>query len=225
MADYPLIDIDLSGKKKKKKPKSKPKISLKKPSLKGGKAPKKPGRKVSLSWEQVVTVVMVLIMIAPLVWLAWQYSALKQEERQERALLAQRKKEYQRLKPIEAKLQLLEKKKKALVTKVNTIKNLSADRREVPDVFNEWERIMPDTLWVVSFNFTPGKRIAIKGYALTEANIARFIDALRRSPHYGGYNLGYVKSMSMSNIKMKEFTLSLRSTPPKLVKVDGKVKR
>ncbi len=221
MAEYPLINIDLSGKQK-KKAKPKPKLSFKRPSKKEGKEPRKPKVGIQapkLGKEHVATVVMVLIILASLGWLGWQYTALAQQERQERALLAQRKREYQRLKPIEAKLKLLEKKRKALMTKVNTIRNLSADRKEVPEVFNEWERIMPDTLWVTSFTFVPGKNLSVKGYALTEADIAKFIDALRRSPHYGGYNLGYVKSMRMANLPMKEFTLSLTSTPPKRVKV------
>ena len=144
MAEYPLIDIDLSGKKKKKKPK--PKISFKKPGKKAARPTKRPRAKIqapTIGKEQLVTMLMVLIIVAAGGWIGWQYSALNQQEKQEKRLLAQRKREYQRLKPIDAKLKLLEKKKKALITKVNTIKNLSADRREVPEVFSEWERVMP----------------------------------------------------------------------------------
>ncbi len=224
MAEYPLIDIDLSGKAK-KKPKGKPKISFRRPAQKEKKPGKIPTAKIqapTIGKEQLATILMVLIILASLGWVGWQYSVLNQQERQEKDLLAQRKREYQRLKPIDEKLKLLEKKKKALITKVNTIKNLSADRREVPEVFNEWERIIPDTLWITSFNFTPGKTLSIKGYALTEADIAKFIDSLRQSPHYGGYNLGYVKSITMAGVPMKEFTLSLTSTPPNRVKVPNK---
>ncbi len=217
MADYPLIDIDLSGRQKKKKSKPKVKIGIKLPKKKGKtpttKRPRKKLQAPSIGKEQIATILMVLIIVSPLGWLGWQYSSLNQQEKQEKALLAQRKREYQRLKPIDKKLKLLEQKKKALITKVNTIRSLSADRREVPEVFDEWERIMPDAIWITSFNFTPGKTLSTKGYALTEADIAKFIDALKRSPHYGGYSLGYVKSISMAGVPMKEFTLSLSSTP------------
>ena len=70
-----------------------------------------------------------------------------------------------------------------------------------------------NTLWITSFEFTPGKFLSVEGYALTEADIAKLIDALKRSPHYGEYNLGYVKSIVVSHVPMKEFTLSLVSTP------------
>ncbi len=230
MADYPLIDIDLSGKKE--KPKGKRKISFKLPTrTKKGKRPK-PRIKIEapkITKETMATIIMVLLIVAPVLWLGWQYSALNNQEREERNLLAQRKREYQRLKPIEKKLKLLNKKKEALTTKVNTIKSLSADRNEVPAVLDELEKIVPDGISIDRFDFTPGRSLSLHGYALSDMEIARFIDALEQSPHYGEYSLGPVKTVKLSapkilagkkgeksTITMKEFTLSVKSTPPKV---------
>ena len=127
-----------------------------------------------------------------------------------RAQLAQLTKKYQ-------EKVLLERKRKELEAKLDTIDLLERQRRGPVQVLDDLGEATPDQLWLTEMRESGGAAF-LSGRGLDNQTVASFMQNLERSPYFADVVLVETKQVEEGKAKLKEFAIRSRvlyaGTPP-----------
>ncbi len=113
-----------------------------------------------------------------------------------------------KLSAIRKKTKRYQEQKQILETKLNIINNLNANRLYPSYLFFLLSKNTPDEAWINYLNVSEGK-ITIKGIALDEPTVVKFINNLKKTKFFKKIYLIRVNQKIVEKIKMKEFSLEL----------------
>ncbi len=149
-------------------------------------------------------------MIFGAVLLALGFIGLLQVNRIEtvQAAIAELQQEQNRLAPIIAEVDRLEKQKKDLQNKIDIIKKLRRESSLTVHVMDEVAKIIDnDRMWLNSFS-QQGGSLQLSGIALDNQTVAQFMEALKESQFIVNVNLSSSTLSKVSNRDFKSFALS-----------------
>ncbi len=113
-----------------------------------------------------------------------------------------------RLSAIRKKTRQYQEQKQTLETKLNIINNLNSNRLYPSYLFFLLSKNIPDETWINYLNVSESK-VTLKGIALDEPTIVKFINNLKKSKFFKKIYLIRVNQKIVEKIKMKEFSLEL----------------
>ncbi|MBF0470962.1 MAG: PilN domain-containing protein [Gammaproteobacteria bacterium] len=102
----------------------------------------------------------------------------------------------QEITQIEGKIQEineLEKKREALISRMEIIERLQAERPQAVHLFDEMVQMVPDGLILNGLNVT-GEKISIQGQAESNARVSAFMRAIESSPWFENPNLEVIQA-------------------------------
>ncbi|MBM9606221.1 PilN domain-containing protein [Desulfopila inferna] len=149
-------------------------------------------------------------MVFGAVLLALGFIGLLQVNRIEtvQAAIAELQQEQNRLAPIIAEVDRLEKQKKDLQNKIDIIKKLRRESSLTVHVMDEVAKIIDnDRMWLKSFS-QQGGSLQLSGIALDNQTVAQFMEALKESQFIINVNLSSSTLSKVSNRDFKSFALS-----------------
>lgn len=127
--------------------------------------------------------------------------------------LATKKASYQ---PILNEIESLKKSKHEQETKLEVIKKLKTGSLISVHILDEIAKIFPhNRLWLTSLSQT-SDNINIKGIALDNATIAQFMQRINNSTWFSNSVLSQAQQISISDAKLKSYSLTFNITPPKV---------
>ena len=112
---------------------------------------------------------------------------------------------------------LLERKRKELEAKLDTIDLLERQRRGPVQVLDDLGEATPDQLWLTEMREAGGAAF-LSGRGLDNQTVASFMQNLERSPYFADVVLVETKQVEEGKAKLKEFSIRSRvlyaGTPP-----------
>lgn len=131
------------------------------------------------------------------------------------AAIAELNKEQQRLAPIIAEVDKLERQKKDLQNKIDIIKKLRKESSLTVHVLDEVANLIDNTrMWVTSFT-QQGASLQLKGTALDNQTVAQFMETLKESEYIGNVSLSSSTLLKIANRDFKSFGVSCSVAFPK----------
>ena len=105
------------------------------------------------------------------------------------------------------------KQKRVLEEKLAVINILEENKTGPVRILDELSERIPDTIWLDSMRKT-GDLIELKGVAMDNESIARFMRALEASPRFKEIDLNITEHYEISGLGLKKFSLSSRTVVP-----------
>ena len=102
----------------------------------------------------------------------------------------------------------------ALVARKQVIESLQGTRAQTVHLFNELAKRMPEGVYLRSVKQN-GSRITLVGYAQSNSRVSHLMRSLDESPFLEQPGLVEVKSGSLNNRRVSEFTLDISIETPK----------
>lgn len=104
----------------------------------------------------------------------------------------------------------------ALVARKQVIESLQTTRAQSVHLLNELARHVPDGVYLRSIKQT-GAKIALQGYAQSNARVSDLMRNLEESPFLEQPGLVEVKSATLNDRRVSDFTLNIQIETPKAV--------
>lgn len=108
----------------------------------------------------------------------------------------------------------------ALVARKQVIEDLQSNRAETVHLFNELTKRMPSGVYLRSVKQNGG-RITLVGYAQSNSRVSHLMRNLDESPFLQQPGLVEVKSATLNNRRVSEFTLNISTERPKAEETGG----
>ena len=163
--------------------------------------------------KQLITLLVAFfILVGALAAFAYVQSAAIKEKNNTLTKLQQEKQRYAK---ILQQIKKLEADKKVLETRIQVIDNLKESSSLTVHALDEIARITPTRrMWLTSLAQNGGS-LTLKGMALDNRTIAKFMDDLKESPYINGVNLASSSLKSFAGSSLKEFSISCSIAVPK----------
>ena len=153
------------------------------------------------------------------------HSALKGQIKEREEKIVKLTKGIAKKEKVKRQIEEFKKKKAELKRKTDVVEKLASDRALLVHLFDEISmRIPPGRAWLTSMKAS-GSELELKGMALTDEIIAQFMVKLEESPYLDpkGIALVQTKMVKKEGMKLKEFSLKCKISPPKIT-LDDKFK-
>ncbi|MHB1143293.1 MAG: PilN domain-containing protein [Thiobacillus sp.] len=99
----------------------------------------------------------------------------------------------------------------ALLERKQVVETLQSNRTEVVHLFDQMIRILPDGLYLKSFNQVGGT-ITLSGYTQSSARVSTLMRNLDNSPWFESAGLVEIKAATVNNLRANEFVLTVKQT-------------
>jgi len=146
------------------------------------------------------------------------HSALKGQIKEREEIIVELTKSITEKEKIKRQIEDFKKKKADLKRKTDVVEKLASDRALLVHILDEIStRIPQGQAWLTSMKVT-GSVLDLQGIALTDEIIAQFMVNLEESPYLDSKGIALVQSkmVTKENMKLKEFSLNCRISPPKI---------
>lgn len=110
-----------------------------------------------------------------------------------------------------AEIKKLREQTQSLLARKNVVENLQSTRSNVVHLFDQMLRILPDGVYLKTLKQT-GNRIALVGYAQSNARISTLMRAVEDSPWLDSPSLVEIHATTANNARVSEFTLMFNLT-------------
>lgn len=163
-------------------------------------------------------VIAAVILVCVFAGIGIVHSALKGQIKEREEKVAQLTKSIAEKEKIKRQIEDFKKKKADLKRKTDVVEKLASNRALLVHLFDEISmRIPQGRAWLTSMK-TTGSELELKGIALTDEIIAQFMVKLEESPYLDSKGIALVqtKMITKEGIKLKEFNLKCRISPPKI---------
>lgn len=111
----------------------------------------------------------------------------------------------------------------ALLARKQVIESLQNNRAQSVHLMNELMRNVPEGVYLKSIK-QAGQMITLAGYAQSNSRVSHLMRNLDQSPFLQQPGLIEVKSASLDNRRLSEFSLNISITPPSTNEEEGKVR-
>ena len=116
-----------------------------------------------------------------------------------------------------AEIKALKDKTKSLLDRKKVVEDLQTDRSSSVHLLDQLVRQLPEGIYLKSIK-QEGKNITLQGYAQSNARVSTLMRNLEESPWLESPNLVEIKSVTLNNVRVNEFTLTVvQSTPQQVV--------
>ncbi|MBF0218125.1 MAG: PilN domain-containing protein [Gammaproteobacteria bacterium] len=105
----------------------------------------------------------------------------------------------------------IEKKRDALVSRMQIIERLQTERPQVVHLFDEMVKMVPDGLYLKTLNVS-GDVVSIAGEAESNARVSTFMQALENSDWFENPNLAVIQAQGD---RLRSFTLTVKQVKKK----------
>jgi type IV pilus assembly protein PilN len=113
-------------------------------------------------------------------------------------------------------IKALKEKTNALLDRKKVVEDLQANRSEAVHLLDQLVRQLPEGIYLKAVKQT-GKVINIQGYAQSNARVSTLMRNLEASPWLEAPDLVEIKSVTVNNLRVNEFSLNVKlSAPQKL---------
>jgi type IV pilus assembly protein PilN len=99
----------------------------------------------------------------------------------------------------------------ALLARKQVVETLQSNRTEVVHLFDQMIRLLPDGLYLKSFNQV-GDMVTISGYTQSSARVSTLMRSLDDSPWFEAARLVEIKASTVNNLRANEFILTVKQT-------------
>lgn len=110
-----------------------------------------------------------------------------------------------------AEIKKLREQTQSLLARKNVVENLQSTRSDVVHLFDQMLRILPDGVYLKTLRQT-GNRIALVGYAQSNARISTLMRAIEDSPWLDSPSLVEIHATTAGGARVSEFTLMFNLT-------------
>jgi type IV pilus assembly protein PilN len=115
----------------------------------------------------------------------------------------------------------LKDKTRALLDRKKVVESLQADRSMVVHLLDQLVRLLPDGVYLKSIE-RKGNNVKLVGYAQSNARVASLMRNLDESPWLEAPALIETKAVIQNKLRVSEFSLDVKLTPPKAPEGDDK---
>lgn len=112
-----------------------------------------------------------------------------------------------------AEIKILKEKTQAMLARKQVVETLQSDRAASVYLLDQLVRRLPDGVYFKAIKQT-GAEINLQGYAQSNARVATLMRDLESSPWLQAPNLIEVKSATVNNVRVNEFSLNIKLSPP-----------
>ena len=120
-----------------------------------------------------------------------------------------------------AEIKILKEKTQAMLARKQVVETLQSNRAAVVHLLDQLVRRLPDGVYLKAIKQT-GSDINLQGYAQSNARVATLMRNLESSPWLQSPNLIEVKAATVNNLRVNEFSLNIKLTPPMSADDKGK---
>lgn len=168
-------------------------------------------KKESLRQQGLVIVALVLALTGGILVV---HTMLGRDISRVEARITSRKAEIARLDAKIGKVRQFKKKKRDLEEKISVIQKLEDQQRGPSQVLYELTQIIPEKLWIESLKDSGGS-LSVKGIAIDNQTIARFMTQMEASEWFQGVRLEVTKQVARGSASLKSFSLTVSVVYPK----------
>jgi type IV pilus assembly protein PilN len=149
------------------------------------------------------------------------YVLLDQKVRDEKAAIASKNAEINRLKTAIGEVAQFKKLQEELRGKLGVLDKLKEGKSGPVHLLDELSRILPEKVWLTSFKEMSGS-ITINGVGLNEESVAQFLRDLESSPYYVGVDLQVIEQIKQNDVNLQKFEIICKvETPVKELAAKG----
>lgn len=112
-----------------------------------------------------------------------------------------------------AEIKILKEKTQAMLARKQVVETLQSNRAAAVYLLDQLVRQLPDGVYLKAIKQT-GSDINLQGYAQSNARVATLMRNLESSPWLQSPNLIEVKAATVNNLRVNEFSLNIKLTPP-----------
>ncbi|MDD5240668.1 MAG: PilN domain-containing protein [Sulfuricella sp.] len=112
-----------------------------------------------------------------------------------------------------AEIKILKEKTQAMLARKQVVETLQSNRAAAVYLLDQLVRQLPDGVYLKAIKQT-GSDINLQGYAQSNARVATLMRNLESSPWLQSPNLIEVKAATVNNLRVNEFSLNVKLTPP-----------
>jgi type IV pilus assembly protein PilN len=123
--------------------------------------------------------------------------------------------EIQKLEDQIAEIKVLKEQTQAMLARKQVVETLQSNRSAVVYLLDQLVRQLPDGVYLKAVKQS-GNSISLQGYAQSNARVATLMRSLEASPWLRAPNLIEVKTATLNNVRVSEFSLSVKLTPPEV---------
>lgn len=120
-----------------------------------------------------------------------------------------------------AEIKVLKEQTQAMLARKQVVETLQSNRSAVVYLLDQLVRQLPDGVYLKSVK-QGGNGISLQGYAQSNARVATLMRSLEASPWLRSPNLIEVKSATINNLRVSEFSLNVTLVPPEAAADKGK---
>ncbi len=158
-------------------------------------------------------VVLVLVLVATGLICGALYASVSMKISSEQKEIAEIDREIRRLQQAIGEVAQFKKLQEEFQAKLDVLDQLKQRRTGPVRFLDELNRVMPDKLWLESFQESGGS-VSIRGVGLDEETVARFMRDLEASPYYTRVDLRVTEQITQAGMKLQRFDLTARTATP-----------
>lgn len=127
--------------------------------------------------------------------------------------ITEKKREINALQKKIGEVKQFKKLKEELLGKLEVLEKLKKGRSGPVHLLDQLSSVIPDKVWINSFNETGGK-IKIEGVGLDEEKVARFMKQLQESDYYQKVELLSTQQAQQGGLKLQKFSIQCQVQEP-----------
>jgi type IV pilus assembly protein PilN len=108
-----------------------------------------------------------------------------------------------------------------LLARKQVVETLQANRTEVVHLFDQLIRLLPDGLYLKSFQQN-GNVLSLTGYTQSSARVSTLMRSLEDSPWFESPTLVEIRAATVNNLRANEFSLNVNQTVQRASEADEK---
>ncbi len=164
--------------------------------------------------QKAFVALLVAAMLAGLAVVGAGHMILTQKQEAQEARNALLRSEIAKLDAQIKEIAVLKDKTNSLLARKKVVEELQSNRSESVRLFSEMARLIPDGLYLRSLKQTD-RQLDLTGYAQSSARVSTFMRNLEDSDWFETPHLIEVKAANVGNLRVQEFSLSVKQTSPK----------
>lgn len=169
--------------------------------------PTKAARKKETVYQQLVVGVVALALAAAAAWF-WN-RGVDQQIAAEKQSIKELDQKIRQLQSVIAKVDDFKKKKRDLNKKIDTIRQLNANRSGPVKMLEEFTYVIPRKSWITTFR-EGGKQLTLQGVAMDGPTVSDFVDSLRASKFFRDVQLIQVTQVQQGGQKLQRYSINCR---------------
>ena len=115
-----------------------------------------------------------------------------------------------------SEIKALKEKTKSLLDRKKVVEDLQTDRSSSVHLLDQLVRQLPEGIYLKTIKQN-GKTVTLQGYAQSNARVSTLMRNLEESPWLEAPNLVEIKAVTLNNLRVNEFTLTVQLSAPQQV--------